>query len=136
MGAAKKLDRWKAVVRGKIFCAPACGGGCTLAEFNARCRLGRQLIKRLGKGWAYEVKENLGWHLDVISPCRRIRVSPHIGQKKKIASYMACLGDAGDAAFRYAEHAATAEKAIAAVIVVAKTDLKRMGAILVGLPVL
>src|SRR6267154_1000089 len=53
---------WTAVIRGDLYCAPACGGGCTKAAFDLATERGKALARRLGKNWPYRVHENLGWH--------------------------------------------------------------------------
>lgn len=76
-----EVDRWKAVRRGPIYCAPACGGGCTHAAFLKAtadaAALCASLNKTSGKGWTPNVWENLGWHHSAISACGRIKVHPH-----------------------------------------------------------
>lgn len=57
-----KKDRWKAVRKGKTFCAPACGCGCTVAEHAAVVKKAHAAAKVLGNGWRVNVWENLGWH--------------------------------------------------------------------------
>jgi hypothetical protein len=58
-------DRWTPVARGAIYCAPACGGGCTKAAFQKATREASQVAKRLGEGWAPHLNENLGWYWTV-----------------------------------------------------------------------
>jgi hypothetical protein len=53
---------WKAVRRGDVYCAPACGGGCTWAKYQEARRLATNLARRLGRGWKPALSENLGWH--------------------------------------------------------------------------
>ncbi len=53
---------WKPVRRGRKYCSPACGSGCTHADFLAKKRKAAALVKALGKGWRQDVWENLGWH--------------------------------------------------------------------------
>lgn len=71
---------WKPVRRGAIYCAPACGHGCTHAEFKAATAKAKTLCALLSqqsvKGWKPRVWENLGWHYAAISPCGRIKVHP------------------------------------------------------------
>lgn len=43
---------WTPRRRGLIYCAPACGAGCTAAQHAHAVRLGRALARRLGRGWA------------------------------------------------------------------------------------
>jgi len=64
---SKKLS-WKPIRNGPIYCSPACGAGCTRAEFDAAHKRGADLVKRLGRGWTVHVWENLGWHVRADSP--------------------------------------------------------------------
>jgi hypothetical protein len=56
---------WRAVRRGKLYCAPACGGGCTIAEFDLAMAAACACARALGNGWVPDVYENLGWHWQV-----------------------------------------------------------------------
>ena len=58
----RKQDRWKPVKRGKTYCSPACGMGCTEAAHCKAVNESKALAKRMGKGWRPKVWENLGWH--------------------------------------------------------------------------
>lgn len=53
---------WKPRRSGAIYCAPACGGGCTKAAYDKAWRKARALARALGRGWKPVVSENLGWH--------------------------------------------------------------------------
>ena len=64
-GVMAKLS-WKPVRRGKRYCSPACGRGCTKAAHNSAVYQSRRLAKRLGEGWKPGIWENLGWHYSVI----------------------------------------------------------------------
>lgn len=55
---------WKPIRSGAIYCAPACGCGCTWAAYQKALRDGAALTKQLGKGWETRVWENLGWHFE------------------------------------------------------------------------
>lgn len=127
----KKLKplSWKAVRRGAIYCAPACGGRCTWAQYQAAIQNARKLAKRMGKGWKTRVYENLGWHYNVISPCGRIKISGGIGK-----FYTAYLGDKKEKICMgtWAESGTTPEQAMASVIRVAKTQLDKINAALAG----
>lgn len=85
---------WKPKASGKVYCAPACGRGCTRAEYNAATRRVHALCKRLGRGWKPHVWENLGWHYSAISPCGRWKVHASTF-RGKIAGYTAFLGHPG-----------------------------------------
>lgn len=70
---------WKAVrkvdsAKGDIYCAPACGSGCTFAAFELATKRAAELATQLGPEWEPVVHENMGWHYSVKSPCGRIRV--------------------------------------------------------------
>lgn len=56
---------WKPVRRGKLYCAPACGGGCTVAAFDLAMADACACARALGNGWVPDVYENLGWHWKV-----------------------------------------------------------------------
>lgn len=124
---AKQLS-WRAIKRGDIYCAPACGYGCTHAAYLTAHAKADKLIERLGQGWTKRIHENLGWWYEVQSPCGRIRVSNNYG-----LGFTAFLGEVNDSGGRWAEQGKTPEKAIAAVIRVAKSELAKIGAHLNGL---
>lgn len=69
---------WTPVRRGRVYCSPACGRGCTHAEFMTATRKAKALVKRLGAGWKPCVWENLGWHYEAVKgePVL-IQVHPH-----------------------------------------------------------
>jgi len=60
MDGSKRSGIGRAVRKGPIYCAPACGGGCTKAAYDAAVRKSRALAKRMGKGWVPYVWEKLG----------------------------------------------------------------------------
>lgn len=53
---------WKARRLGDKYCAPACGRGCTHAEYKKAKASASALVQKLGPGWTAHVFENLGWH--------------------------------------------------------------------------
>jgi hypothetical protein len=63
---ARSLDktdgRWEPVRRGRVYCSPGCGAGCTWADHKKATREAAALRERLGRGWKPFVWENLGWH--------------------------------------------------------------------------
>lgn len=125
-----KAADWVPVRRGRIYCAPACGGKCTWAAHQLAHRRARALARRLGEGWTPEVHENLGWHYKVRSPCGRLIVHD---RRTDVARYSAGLCDKGDVGMHYSAYGDTPQQAVAEVIRVAKADLARIGARLVGL---
>jgi hypothetical protein len=56
---------WDPVERGSIYCAPACGSGCTREEFERVTRAAVELCAELGPGWEPRVWENMRWHGEV-----------------------------------------------------------------------
>lgn len=57
---------WKPVLRGNIYCSPACGASCTKAAHDEAVKKAKALAKRMGKGWKIRVHENLGWFYAVV----------------------------------------------------------------------
>lgn len=76
---SKKPD-WNAVKEGEKYCSPACGHGCTQAEFELATMRGERLAAQLNaiKGgfndWSFRVWENLGWHYEAF---RVLPPEPH-----------------------------------------------------------
>lgn len=86
MSKQKPLS-WKARRNGKVYCAPACGMGCTWEKYLEAKRAGEALAKRMGPGWAAVVHENMGWYY-----CARYKQSGvHVSQHG--LSYTASIGD-------------------------------------------
>lgn len=134
MKSKPKVDRWIAVRRGDIYCAPACGGGCTHAAFvkaNADAKnLCAELEQTTGiKGWTTHVWENLGWHHKAVSSCGRVKVHP-FGDGSKGAT--AFLGAADSPGGKWAEQASTPAAAVRKVMAVAQRELAGIGAVLHG----
>lgn len=63
---------WIPRLRGEIYCAPACGCGCTKAAFDKATADAAALAARMGDGWVPRVWENLGWHYEVIKGCAEL----------------------------------------------------------------
>lgn len=57
---------WKPKARGHIYCAPACGRGCTKAEHDEVKRKAEEICKQLGRGWKVRMNENLGWYAQAV----------------------------------------------------------------------
>jgi hypothetical protein len=83
----KKQEKFyakKAVRRGKTYCAPWCGRGCTVAEFDLATAKAKALVDKLnaiGGKWKPYVWENLGWHYEAKSAyetsTKRFHVTEH-----------------------------------------------------------
>lgn len=58
-------NRREPVLRGGIYCSPACGCRCTYAAWRLATENGNDLVKRMGSGWELKVWENMGWHYRV-----------------------------------------------------------------------
>lgn len=59
---------WTPVKQGAIYCSPACGASCKLAEYDRVKTLARTVAKKMGKGWEISLHENMGWFGSVKSP--------------------------------------------------------------------
>lgn len=124
---------WEPVKRGRTYCSPGCGWGCTTVEYNHAKRAGEKLAKRMGKGWTVRVHENMGWHYTAISPCDRFSVTEYVWSSGP-TTYTAFLGDKGSpCAGRYTAQAKSPKAALAEVVRVAVEDLAKFGAVLTGL---
>lgn len=126
---------WKAVRRGAIFCAPACGGRCTYAAYRKACsdahELCNALIRDFGGAWRSHVWENLGWHYKAISPCKRLQV---YGKNHGRDSYSAFLGNRGETGGRWVANGKTPKLALMAVMDAARRELAKIGAMITNLP--
>jgi hypothetical protein len=111
-------DRWAPIEDGAgRYCAPACGRGCTLAEFGRAHAAGAALARQLGDGWTYHVYENLGWHYEARSACGRIKVSVSF---TKPLLFTAFLGPRDCAGGTWVQTRSDAHEAVAAVLREAK----------------
>ncbi len=122
MSAVKiKPLSWTPRRRCDIYCSPACGHGCTYAEYLAAVNLGDKLAGQCGPGYTRHVSENLGWHYGAQSPCKRLHVSQYSREY-----FTAYLGG-------YAASGETPKQAIAKVIDAASADMARIAALIAGL---
>lgn len=97
--------------RGGIYCGPDCGMGCTRESYNDKRAHLSQLIDQLGKGWTGRMWDNLGWHWEAISPCRRIHVS--YNETHGVASrWSASIQRAGDFGILWHGYGRTPDAAI------------------------
>jgi hypothetical protein len=77
MNAKKLNELWTPVARGKIYCSPACGAGCTRGEHDRAKREALRLVNNLrGRGWKPIVWEGLGWHFKAVSGPLEIHGEP------------------------------------------------------------
>ncbi len=58
-------DRWTPIRDGAVYCSPACGGKCTMEDFEWATKEAEKLARLMGDGWEPHVWENLGWHYRV-----------------------------------------------------------------------
>jgi len=117
---AREPLSWEPVLRGEIYCAPACGGGCTKARHDRCVRDAAKLVARLGAGWEPRVNENLGWHYGATSADGRWYVIAH---GHGASSYSAFLGRVGSLSGKWSAHGHTPEQAIAATWAMAKQEI-------------
>lgn len=78
---------WTPRRRGKIYCAPACGRGCTRAMYDRAHREATKIAKALGPGWKIRVWENLGWYGRAV--CGDIEVGIRTGNAFRDEPYSA-----------------------------------------------
>lgn len=95
MKQPKKLS-WKPVRRGRIYCAPACGGRCTHADCLAAHREAKALVARMkSRGWKIRVWENIGWHWCIYHGEGHLSISPSYDGKKLHIMFSLCMPLAG-----------------------------------------
>jgi hypothetical protein len=59
---------WKPVRKGAIFCSPACGGGCTRADYLRAVQGAKQMRNQLrGHGWQVVTVEGDSWNVKAAS---------------------------------------------------------------------
>ena len=123
---------WMPYHRGAIYCAPACGGGCTKVAHETAVRLAAALARRLGDMWRPVITENLGWFASAVSLCGRVKVhvNAHPGHR---VIYTAFLGESGPGG-RWTATSHRPEAALRTVYAEARATLARLGAIISGLP--
>lgn len=90
---AKRQLSWNPLSRrGGIYCSPACGRGCTRAEFDRATRAADALARKLGGGFRPRVWENLGWHyaaeLGRTATYRRALVEVHPAGRQSWTVYL------------------------------------------------
>lgn len=96
--APKSDPRWTPVRKGKIYCSPGCGLGCTHKSFLKVTSATEALVEELQRGthstaWRARVWDNLGWYgtaaLDVKG--LDVTVSQSVGDHSEFLRSYACL---------------------------------------------
>lgn len=119
--SSKELDKgWIPVRRGERYCSPRCGCDCTLEQHQRAHRDGAALAKKM-PGYTPRIWENGGWHHEIISKCRRIRISPiplgcRTKGEKGIFHFTAFIGDAGKIGGRWVGVGVTPQEAVVAAL--------------------
>lgn len=57
-------DRWSPILDGDVFCSPACGAKCKLADYQHAVEAANLLANTLGSGWEPHIWENCGWYYE------------------------------------------------------------------------
>ena len=60
-----EADRWTPILDGDVFCSPACGYRCKLADYERAVESAKSLSNLLGGGWHPHIWENGGWLYEV-----------------------------------------------------------------------
>jgi hypothetical protein len=103
---------WTPLLRGKVFCSPACGCKCTKEAHDKAQRAAAALVARLGDVWEPHVWENSGWNYEVRTQCGRWHVYGSRGISGN--DYMAGLNIENSGGMLWYAHASTPEAAIRA----------------------
>ncbi len=119
---------WTAKRKGATYCSPACGRGCTYAEYQKARQLARSTASSLKGAWKPKVWENMGWFAKAVSSCGQVEVHPPQygdGDRHYIAYMLGgkWAGASGD----------TAQEAVNDVVSVAKAELKEIMEALAGI---
>lgn len=95
---------WKPVRYGSRYCAPACGSGCTVEDYEAAKRAGTAIARQLGPDWKVRLNENMGWFYSAflrfeggqlnVHPQSRKVADGKGGWKTVVDGYFTLLGDA------------------------------------------
>jgi hypothetical protein len=104
-----------------------------VTKFEQACKKALDLAKRLGNGWSAIVWENVGWHYDVRSPCKRITVTERTHGKSP-TYYSACLHPPGETGSRLrGSTGSTPQAAIKAAIKEVRKEMKYWADLVEGL---
>lgn len=109
-----------------VWCAPACGRGCTRNMYDDAVARADALAKRLGEGWVPHVWENLGWYYKAVSSCGRLKV-----HGDRAGGYSAFLGY-DTVSGRWAEHGRTPIAACRAVLARGRQELAEVAGLVDG----
>lgn len=116
MPSHAEAGRRTPIRRGKTYCSPRCGMGCTWEAFQEAGRKAEALValcaaEGLGE-WRAEVWENLGWHYKVMDATGALKIHPRSG----VEGYAAYAGAPGSAGGRWTGVGATPRAALAAIV--------------------
>lgn len=104
---------WKPVLKGKTYCSPACGGGCTKRQYERMANTGEDICLKLGEGWGFKLHENLGWYVTVFSPCNHIIVTKQgedfeatltAGEERFCVKHANVKTAVGDVVYKFNQH--------------------------------
>lgn len=99
---------------GGVYCSPACGNGCTIAEFNNAERDAASLCARMGDGWEPVIWENLGWHY--MAAKGLFKITPPTGSRDAYIAWFQGSGsarhDTGNGTTQFLAYGDTPEQAL------------------------
>jgi len=131
MPKAKAQLSWEPIHRGNVYCAQACGHGCTYTEYLRAHAGAADLVSTLGAadGWKVRVWENMGWYYCVVDASGTLKVYPPLFGAK----YSAFLGS-GDVGGRWSADGKTPALAVKRVLAIASDERDTIDAMLRAIP--
>lgn len=117
------------VRKGKVYCSPWCGAGCTRAAFEAATLSAKTLAAALGSAWTYRVWENFGWHWEIRSKCGRWTITPPHARGDKFSVWLQ-----SDGGGQYIAHGKTPRAAMLTALAMACGKLAAVQALVVDVP--
>lgn len=128
---------WTPRAIGTIYCAPACGRGCTREEYETAKAFSESMAIRLGPGWKAAPSENMGWHAKAVSSCGKVKVHTDWWRREKwkaSASYTAYIGEDESAGGRWVYTDKTPGRAYAGAAAMAMLESVRITKLVASLP--
>ena len=122
---------WTAKRKGNTRCAPACGRGCTEAEYQQARRMAKKALSQISdkRGWKVRIWENMGWHVALEKQGLKLYVKKAYGERRLHYSTLLSAdptSGGGDPEFTLYQTFSSPQAAIDAQMRVARKHLARM----------